>query len=363
MEKIRVLVVDDSALIRELLTRMLTRDPAIEVVGWAPDPHIARKKIMALNPDVVTLDVEMPHMDGLTFLEKLMRLRPMPVVMVSSLTAQSADVTLRALELGAVDFVPKPKFDIARTFEAYADELAEKVKLAARAKVECLAATSPSALRASPKHTADAVLEKASPPVSLPGVRQTVIAMGASTGGTEAVKSVLMRMSADTPGIVVAQHIPEAFSGPFARRLDEHAQMRVCEAEDGQEILAGYVYIAPGSHHLLVVRSGARYLCRLSDGPLVNRHRPSVDVLFRSMAQVVGAKGIGVLLTGMGSDAAQGLKEMRDAGGYTIAQDERTSVVWGMPGEAVKRNAVCEVLPLDRIAPKVLGEVVRHCTE
>lgn len=361
MKKIRVLVVDDSALIRELLTRMLSRDPAIEVVGCAPDPHVAREKIKALNPDVLTLDVEMPRMDGLTFLEKLMRLHPMPVVMVSSLTAQSAEVTLRALELGAVDFIQKPKIDIAASFEVYAEDIAEKVKLAARTKVECLVSTPASALAVAPKHNADAILEKSRRPAKSRATVQTLIAIGASTGGTEAVKAILVAMPADSPAIVVAQHIPEAFSGTFARRMDQYAQMRVCEAKDGQEILTGHVYIAPGSHHLLVERSGsARFLCRLSDGPPVNRHRPSVDVLFRSMAQTVGERGIGILLTGMGDDGAQGLKEMRDAGSYTIAQDEQTSVVWGMPGAAVKLDAVCDVLPLERIARKALAESTRR---
>jgi len=353
MPKVRVLIVDDSALIRELLTSMLSRNPDIEVVGVAQDPHVARQKIKKLHPDVLTLDVQMPRMDGLTFLEKLMRLHPMPVVMVSALTDQGADLTLRAMELGAVDFVAKPKLDLAHTFEAYAEDIAERVKAAARARVDCLAKHAGATLQTVPRFTADAVIEKMARKVK-PGSTETVIAIGASTGGTEAIKEVLMGMPADAPGIVVAQHIPEAFSGAFARRMDQHSAMRVCEAADGEAVLAGHVYIAPGSHHLLVVRSGSRYLCRLSDGPPVNRHRPSVDVLFRSVAQVAGAHGVGVLLTGMGNDGAQGLKEMREAGAYTIAQDEMSSVVWGMPGEAVKLDAAVEVLPLEKVARGIL---------
>lgn len=353
MAKVRVLIVDDSALIRELLTSMLNRDPAIEVVGSARDPLVAREKIKALHPDVLTLDVQMPRMDGLTFLEKLMRLRPMPVVMVSTLTEQGAEMTLRALELGAVDFVPKPKFDLTHTFESYAEEIAEKVKTAARARVERLALSAGATLKAVPRLSADAVIEKVVR-TTRPESTDAVIAIGASTGGTEAVKEVLMTMPADAPGIVIAQHIPAAFSGPFARRMNQHTPMSVREAEDGQPILAGHVYIAPGSHHLLVDRSGTRYVCRLSEGPPVNRHRPSVDVLFRSVAQAAGDRGIGVLLTGMGNDGAQGLKEMREAGAYTIAQDEKTSVVWGMPGEAVKLDAAVDVLPLEKVARRIL---------
>ena len=348
--KTRVLIVDDSALVRQLLTEILNGDPAIEVVGQAPDPYIARDKIKALSPDVLTLDVEMPKMDGITFLSNLMRLRPMPVVMVSSLTEGGADVTLQALELGAVDFVTKPKIDLAHTLEGYADEIRAKVKMAAAARVRALDRLPAGALAhlATPKHSADAVLAKAGPKIFR--TTERIIAIGASTGGTEAIKEVLMQMPADAPGVVVAQHIPEAFSGPFARRMDTICAMTVFEAQDGQQILPGHVYIAPGSHHLLVVRDGARYVCRLSDDPLVNRHRPSVDVLFRSVAQNVGPNALGVILTGMGVDGAEGLKEMREAGAATIAQDERTSVVWGMPGEAVKRGAADRVLPLEQIA-------------
>jgi two-component system chemotaxis response regulator CheB len=357
--KIRVLVVDDSALVREMLTTMLNSDPDIEVVGAAPDPFVAREKIKQLNPDVLTLDVEMPHMDGITFLEKLMRLRPMPVVMVSTLTEHGAEVTLRALELGAVDFVTKPKIDLSHTFEDYAEEIAAKVKAAARAKVDRLARVGLEAMVVQPRFTADAVIAKA---VGLSRVQTTdmIVAIGASTGGTEAIKEVLIEMPADAPGVVIAQHIPEAFSGPFARRMDQYSEMSVCEAADGQQILAGHVYIAPGHSHLLVERSGARYVCRLSDGPPVNRHRPSVDVLFRSVCQAAGMNAVGVILTGMGNDGAAGLKEMLDAGAHTLAQDERSSVVWGMPGEAVKLNAASEVVSLEKMAGRIMDEVKRR---
>src|SRR5579883_789478 len=354
---IRVLIVDDSALVRTLLTDILEAAPGIEVVGVAADAHIARQKIKQLNPDVLTLDIEMPKMDGLTFLRNLMRLRPMPVVMVSSLTERGADVTLDALALGAVDYLSKPKIDLAATLKDYAEELIEKVRIAARASVRALdpkqAARAPGAV--GPAHSADAVLPKA-PPRSRP-LRTTdrVIAIGASTGGTEAIKEVLMRLPPDSPGVVIAQHIPKAFSTPFARRMNDCCPMSVCEAQDGQHVLAGHAYIAPGDRHLMLVRDGSRYVCRLDDGVPVNRHKPSVDVLFRSVAQNAGRNAIGVLLTGMGKDGARGLKEMLDSGSRTIAQDEATSVVWGMPGEAVALGAAQHVTALESVAGKILA--------
>jgi len=353
--KIRVLIVDDSALVRQLLSEILASDREIEVVGTATDPHAAREKIKQLNPDVLTLDVEMPKMDGVTFLSNLMRLRPMPVVMVSSLTEKGADITLQALELGAVDFVSKPKVDLAHSLADYAEEIIAKVKTAAGVTVRALERPVPPPILVPivPKLSADAVLEKS---VHTRHFRTTdrIIAIGASTGGTEAIKEVLIRLPADAPGIVITQHIPEAFSGPFAKRMNSMSAMNVSEARDGELIIPGYCYIAPGNRHLLVERDGARFVCRLSDGPPVNRHRPSVDVLFRSVAQNVGPNSIGVILTGMGADGARGLKEMQDAGAATIAQDEKTSVVWGMPGEAVKRGAADHVAALDRIASKLL---------
>ncbi|MDT8404572.1 chemotaxis response regulator protein-glutamate methylesterase [Sulfuriflexus sp.] len=351
--KIKALIIDDSALVREVLTEILNADPALEVIGTASDPLIARNKIKQLNPDVLTLDVEMPRMDGLTFLSNLMRLRPMPVVMVSSLTENGADITLQALEIGAVDFVSKPKLDIAHGLKEYADELCEKVKMAAGAKLQNYSWDSRPQAEASQRHSADAILDK---PTAHANFKTTdkIIAIGASTGGTEAIKEVLMQMPADAPGTVITQHIPEAFSAPFARRMHDNCAMTVYEASDGQQILPGHVYIAPGNRHLMIERSGARYICRLSDGPPVNRHRPAVDVMFRSVAQNVGPNAIGIILTGMGDDGAAGLKEMHDAGARTIAQDERTSVVWGMPGEAVKHGGVDEILPLHAIAPRFM---------
>jgi len=337
--RIRVLVVDDSALVRQILTEMLARDPGIEVVGTAGDAHIAREKIKQLNPDVLTLDVEMPKMDGLTFLRNLMRLRPMPVVMVSSLAEHGAEVTLDALALGAVDYLPKPRIDIAAKLADYCDELIQKVKVAASASVRAL----DSPQRSSPY--------RAPRPMSGPrAASDRVIGIGASTGGTEAIKEVLCGLPPDSPGVLIAQHIPKAFSTPFARRLNDSCALQVCEAEDGQQILAGHAYLAPGDRHLRLARNGSRYICRLEDGAPVNRHKPSVDVLFLSMAQNAGRNAIALLLTGMGKDGARGLLDIRNAGGHTLAQDEATSVVWGMPGEAVSLGAAQHVLPLGEIA-------------
>ncbi len=349
---IKVLVVDDSALVRKLLSAMLMNAPDIKVVGTASDPYAAREKIKSLNPDVITLDVEMPRMDGITFLENLMRLRPTPVVMVSSLTQRGADVTLRALELGAIDFVAKPRLDIAGALEDYSSELIAKVRVAAQARV--LPRSAKRARVADERHSTSAVV----PALNVRAMLRTtdrIIAIGASTGGTEAISEVLVEMPPDAPAIVISQHIPAAFSKSFADRMNRSSPMAVCEAQDGQQILPGHVYIAPGDRHLLVERDGARYLCRLSNGPHVNRHRPSVDVMFRSVAQNVGASAVGVLLTGMGDDGARGLREMLDAGAGTIAQDEASSVVWGMPGSAVKIGAAQHLLPLHQIAAEILA--------
>ncbi len=349
---IKVLIVDDSALVRQLLTEILNSASGIEVVGVASDPFVAREKIKKLNPDVITLDVEMPRMDGVTFLSNLMRLRPMPVVMISSLTEQGADVTLRALELGAVDFVSKPKLDVAKGLEAYSDEIIAKVLAAAGARVQAITRRPDkpaSGIMVQEKYSADAVLSKSG---SRRHFRTTdrIIGIGASTGGTEAIKAVLSAMPPDMPGIVISQHIPEAFSKPFAARVNSQSQLTVVEASDGQQILAGHAYIAPGNRHLVVQRDGARYICKLNDGPPVNRHKPSVDVMFRSLAMNAGPNAIAVMLTGMGDDGAAGVGEMREAGALTVAQDEKTSVVWGMPGEVVKRGFADAVLPLNKIS-------------
>jgi len=352
IKKIKVLVVDDSALVRQILVQVLNAAPDVEVVGTASDPFMARDRIKELNPDVLTLDVEMPRMDGLTFLANLMRLRPMPVVMVSSLTDQGADTTLKALELGAIDFVSKPKIDVAGTLADFGDEILGKIRMAAGARV--VARNAPAAPgRVAPKYSADAVLPANSGSRML-RTTDRIIAIGASTGGTEAIREVLMGLPADCPAIVIAQHIPEAFSLPFTRRMDSVAAMSVVEPVDGQYIMPGHVYIAPGSRHLLVERDGTRYRCRLNDGPPVNRHCPSVDVLFRSVAQNVGPNAVGVILTGMGDDGARGLKEMMEAGARTMAQDEASSVVWGMPGAAVKMGGAQDVLPLGRVAEHIM---------
>ncbi|HEY0973749.1 MAG TPA: chemotaxis response regulator protein-glutamate methylesterase [Solimonas sp.] len=339
--RIRVLVVDDSALMRKLLTEFLQRDPQLEVIGSAPDPFVARDKIKQLAPDVLTLDVEMPRMDGLTFLENLMRLRPMPVVMVSSLTERGAETTLQALELGAVDFVTKPKLDLEAGIRQYADELTAKIKAAAKARVRTIDSAGGRPV--------------APPPRRLLRTTEKIIAIGASTGGTEAIKDVLAGMPADAPAILIAQHIPAAFSAPFAARMDRCASMRVCEARDGQQIVPGHAYIAPGDWHLELARDGARYVCRLNQKAPENRHRPSVDVLFKSVAAQAGANAVGAILTGMGEDGARGLLDMRGAGAHTLAQDEASSVVWGMPGAAVKLGATEQVLPLDRVAAQLLS--------
>ena len=358
MKKIKVLIVDDSALVRQVLTEVLSKDRELEVIGSAADPYIAREKIKKLKPDVITLDVEMPKMDGITFLSNLMRLHPLPVVMISSLTEKGADVTLQALELGAVDFVTKPKISVSDGLAEYANEICTRVKQAARVNVKAISdRIAARALGKSdgpdPKLSADAVISKSARPKHY-RTTDTIIAIGASTGGTEAIRVVLESLPPDTPGIVISQHIPAAFSKPFSARMDKASSMTVVEAKDNQQILPGHVYIAPGSHHLLVEKNGARYICKLHDGPPVNRHKPSVDVMFRSVAQNAGPNAIGILLTGMGDDGAKGLLEMRQASAPTLIQDEKTSVVWGMPGEAAKLNAADEEQPLQKIAGRLI---------
>ncbi|HZF97058.1 MAG TPA: chemotaxis response regulator protein-glutamate methylesterase, partial [Pseudoxanthomonas sp.] len=342
--------VDDSAVVRQMLTEILSADPAIEVVGAAADPLLAREKIKRLNPDVLTLDVEMPRMDGLAFLENLMRLRPLPVVMISSLTERGADATLQALALGAVDFVSKPRLDVTRGLQEYAGEITAKVKAAAQARVRPLvrAAASPAPALAVPR---------SSMPAAATRFRTTdrLIALGASAGGTEALRVVLEMMPADAPAVVMTQHIPAGFSRAFGERLDRHSAMSVREAGDGEAILPGHAYLPPGGRHLSVIRDGARWRCRIEDGPPVNRHKPAVDVLFRSVARNAGANAVGAILTGMGDNGARGLLEMRQAGAPTLVQDEASSVVWGMPGAAVKLGASQEIVPLERIAERLLA--------
>lgn len=354
MNKIRVLTVDDSALMRQVLATLLAKDPNIEVVGSAPDPYIAREKIKALNPDVLTLDVEMPKMDGLTFLEKLMRGHPMPVVMVSSLTEIGCQTTLRALELGAVDFIAKPKIDLREGMDGIAQDLIAKVKAAAVANVkrEALGVrreTKPLTPYPLPLMSGSAMIK----------TTDTIIAIGSSTGGTEAVKEILERLPPHTPPILITQHMPERFTKTWADRLNRLCRIAVKEAQDGDSVLPGHALVAPGSFHMRLVRSGARYTVQINQDPPVNRHRPSVDVMFSSVARYAGSNAVGVILTGMGNDGAKEMLAMKQAGAFTIAQDEASCVVFGMPKEAIKTGAVDKVLPLNDIADAILAHVSR----
>lgn len=337
----RVLIIDDSALMRQMLASILSSDPGIEVVGTAPDPLVAREKIKALNPDVLTLDVEMPRMDGLAFLEKLMTLRPMPVVMVSSLTEKGAEVTMRAMELGAVDVFCKPVDLAGGGLQAQAKILIDKVKAAASARVRSL---SDRPVRQPPR-LAVTTLYKST---------DRLVAIGSSTGGVEALRDIILALPADSPPIVITQHIPPKFSASFAERLDSLAAVRVKEASDGERIMAGHVYIAPGDRHLAVHRSGAQLIAHCYDGALVSGHKPSVSILFNSVAEACGAKAVGVILTGMGRDGADGLLAMRKAGAATIGEDESSCVVYGMPKAAFDLGAVEKQLPLSRIAEEIL---------
>lgn len=340
--KIKVLIIDDSALIRSILKEVINSFPDMEAVGATSNPLQAREMIKTLNPDVLTLDVEMPQMDGLTFLEKLMRLRPMPVLMISSLTEKGSEAALRALELGAVDFLPKPKLGISDGLRAYAEEIADKIRAANATHLpRRIAATQPS-------H--DALPELGNRLTST----EKIIIVGASTGGTEAIKEFLIRLPADSPGILIAQHMPEAFTKSFAARLDGLCKISVKESEGNERVLPGHAYIAPGHSHLLLKRSGANYMTELSQAAPVNHHRPSVEVLFRSAAQNAGKNVIGVMLTGMGKDGAIGMLEMRQAGAYNFAQNEETCVVFGMPREAIAVGAVDEIVPIQDMAQRVL---------
>ncbi len=336
---IKVLIIDDSALIRRLLTDILSADPAIEVVGTASDPLIARERIRTLQPDVLTLDIEMPKMDGLTFLERLMALRPMPVVVVSTLTQKNTDAALRALELGAVDCVAKPLADISSGMQSLGEEMVAKVKAAARARPRARSATPPrSALSVDPR-------------LSTVG---RIVAIGASTGGVEALQQVLMRLPATAPAVLITQHMPAGFTASFARRLDTQCAVTVQEATDGRRVLPGHVYIAPGALHLELVRTGSHHECRVRNGELVSGHRPSVDVLFHSVATAAGRSAVGIILTGMGRDGAAGLLEMRRTGARTLGQTEASCVVYGMPKAAMQAGAVEAEFPLDRIAEEIV---------
>ena len=347
--KIKVLIVDDSALIRSVMKEIIGSQPDMEVVGVAPDPLVARELIKQTNPDVLTLDVEMPKMDGLDFLEKLMRLRPMPVVMVSSLTERGSEITMRALELGAVDFVTKPKISIQSGMREYTDLIADKIRAAAKARV-----------------SARKIPTGQSVAGALPALRnpltssEKLIIIGASTGGTEAIREFLMQMPSDCPGILIAQHMPEGFTSSFARRLDSLCKISVREAAGEERILPGHAYIAPGHSHLLLGRSGANYVTKVEQTDPVNRHRPSVDVLFRSAAQYAGKNAVGVILTGMGKDGAAGMLEMKNAGSYNFAQDEASCVVFGMPREAIAVGGTHEVGALTALPGMVLNYLATH---
>ena len=365
MAKIRVVVVDDSALVRGLLASAIDAQPDMTCVGTASDPYQAREVIRSLDPDVITLDVEMPRMDGLDFLEKLMRLRPMPVVMVSTLTERGAETTLRALELGAVDFVAKPRIGVAQGMQEIAAEISDKLRAAARARVARRTAVPPAPPAASRRAAGggEAAGEGGPPrvkPVPIAYARSStekLVAIGASTGGTEALREVLSQLPADCPAIMVTQHMPPGFTLSFAQRLNGLCRMHVKEAVHGERVLPGHVYIAPGGRQMRLARDGANYVVVVDDGPPVNRHKPSVDVLFRSVAEHAGRNAIGVMLTGMGRDGADAMKAMRDAGAHNVAQDEASCVVYGMPREAVACGAVHEVLPLSRIAGHVLAQL------
>ncbi|MGN5476288.1 protein-glutamate methylesterase/protein-glutamine glutaminase [Cupriavidus basilensis] len=349
--KIKVLCVDDSALIRSLMTEIINSQSDMEVVGTAPDPLVAREMIKRLNPDVLTLDVEMPRMDGLDFLERLMRLRPMPVLMVSSLTERGSEITMRALELGAVDFVTKPKLGIRDGLMEYTDTIADKIRAASRARV-----------RRAPQPASGA------PAAAAPMLRspllstEKLIIVGASTGGTEAIKDFLMPLPPDSPAVLIVQHMPAGFTRSFAQRLDGLCRITVKEAEHGERVLPGYAYIAPGDSHLRLARSGANYVAHLSQEAPVNRHRPSVDVLFDSAAEHGGKNVIGVILTGMGKDGAKGMLRMRESGAYNLAQDEHTCIVFGMPKEAIAAGGVHEVVPLPAMAQRVMARLATYGT-
>ncbi|MBN2486588.1 MAG: chemotaxis response regulator protein-glutamate methylesterase [Bacteroidales bacterium] len=356
MKKIRVLIVDDSAVVRQTLTAILDSDPKIEVIGSASDPFFAAKKIAQEVPDVITLDVEMPRMDGLTFLKKIMSQHPMPVVIISSLTAQGTETGLRALEYGAVEIITKPQMNTKEFIEESKIRICDAVKAAASAKIERKTALSPvQPITVQPKFSADAILP-ASNGYSMLKTTDIVVAVGASTGGTEALRVFLEELPVDCPGVVIVQHMPENFTRSFAERLNSICKIEVKEAQNGDTVTRGKALIAPGNNHMLLKRSGAKYYVEIQQGPLVNRHRPSVDVLFRSTARYAGKNAIGIIMTGMGDDGAKGLLELKTSGAYTIAQDEKSCVVFGMPKEAINLNAAQKILSLEKIA----GAVINH---
>ena len=351
-----MIVVDDSALVRSLLSEIIDRQRDMECIGTANDPLVAREMIRELDPDVITLDVEMPRMDGIDFLGRLMRLRPTPVVMISTLTERGAEVTMKALELGAVDFVAKPRVGLASGLNDLAAQIVDKIRVAAVAQVRRAPAREAAPAAGS---AGSAAVAHAAPAAGLLGRLSTekLICIGASTGGTEAIKEVLVQMPADSPAIVITQHMPPGFTTSFAARLNGLCQITVKEAVNGERILPGHAYIAPGGTQFHVARSGANYVAVVDDGPPVNRHKPSVEVLFKSAAAVVGRNAFGIMLTGMGNDGAVAMREMKDAGSYNYVQDEATCIVFGMPREAIAHGAADEVLPLGQIAPALIARL------
>ena len=348
--KISVLIVDDSALIRAILTEIINQTDDLQVIGTARDPIVAREKIRELKPDVITLDIEMPNMDGLEFLEKLMRLHPLPVLMVSTLTEKGSTATLRALELGAIDFIAKPKLDVKNQLEAYADEITSKIRMIAKAKMK------PKQAAHKPKSLKPNVSKPNNNKLSThkSSAYQTLLAIGASTGGTEAIKEILLEMPADCPPILIVQHMPPGFTKSYAARLDSLCDISVREAVHGERILPGHAYLAPGDYHLSIGRTGSHYICNVTQDPEVNRHRPAVDVLFNSVAALAKGNALGVILTGMGKDGAAGMKLMSESGCKNFAQDEASCVVFGMPKEAIAQGGVDEILPLDQMAERIL---------
>lgn len=339
--KKKVLIVDDSPLIRSMLSELINQSPNFKVIGVAENPIEAREKIKTLEPDILTLDIEMPKMDGITFLRNLMRLRPMPVIMISTLTEMGAPATLEALELGAIDYITKPKQNVEKVLASYQQELLEKLETAAKARI---------IQRKKPVTN----ISQSSATASIKFRSNVLVAIGASTGGTEAIKDVVTHFPQHMPPVVVTQHIPPVFSTSYAKRLDSCCHMTVYEAEDGQKIEKGCIYIAPGDHHLHIMRKGSDLYCRLTQSPPVNRHRPAVDVMFDSIASHMGKNTITSVLTGMGADGAQGMLRLLNAGSKTIAQDEKSSVVWGMPKACIDLNAAQQILPLNKIADQIM---------
>ena len=348
MPKIKLLIIDDSALVRQALTKVFSSDAEIEIVGTASDPYVAARKMKEVKPDVITLDIEMPRMDGITFLQKLMAQYPMPVVVISTLTLEGADTALMALDFGAVEVIPKPKLNTKAAIEENTIKLCDAVKAAYYARVKRIT----NKAKSTPYSSSIPVFSTRKN--NIIQTTDKVVAIGASTGGVKAIKEILQQLPVDCPGVVIVQHMPELFTKQFALRLDQECEVSVKEAEEGDSILRGQVLIAPGNLHLTVKRSGAKYIVQLIDKPLINRHRPSVDVLFQSVARSVGKNAIGVILTGMGTDGAKGMLDMKATGAYTIAQDELSSVVYGMPKEAVKLKAIDKVLGLNQIAKEIV---------